>query len=307
MVICSPPIYHAEQAISALEEDIHVLSEVPAAYTLEECKELVKAARESKGKYMMAENYCFFAFIQTWKAIIRAGLLGRITYAEAEYIHDIRELLRWHFRRDGPSHWRLNYPFIQYCTHALGPILYLLEGDYCVSVSALDTGPSVLKEEMGRELPDAAMALFKTAKGVVIKYLVDLVTKRISPPYTWYCVNGTKGYLESERSRWDKPKANLEDIPNLHDYMILPIDRYYPRDEAVAVYEGYESSSLKEKAIGWGGEWRMLNSFLEALRRDTKPPIDVYEAMDYTVPGIIARESAERGGVRLEIPNLRRL
>src|SRR5690625_4430427 len=59
VVIASPMQFHAEQAIKALDQDIHVLSEVTAAVTLEESRKLLEAAKRSKAKYMLAENYCF--------------------------------------------------------------------------------------------------------------------------------------------------------------------------------------------------------------------------------------------------------
>jgi hypothetical protein len=51
---------------------------------------------------------------------------------------------------------------------------------------------------------------------------------------------------------------------------------------------------------------RMLNSFANALIQGKRPPIDVYRAIEYTLPGIIAAKSAELGGTPLSIPNLRR-
>lgn len=36
-----------------------------------------------------------------------------------------------------------------------------------------------------------------------------------------------------------------------------------------------------------------------------KPPIDAYRGLDYTVPGIVARQSAEQGGVLLPVPDFR--
>ena len=56
VVIGTPMPYHAPQAIQALERNIHVLSEVTAAVSLDECQALVKAAKASKAVYMMAEN-----------------------------------------------------------------------------------------------------------------------------------------------------------------------------------------------------------------------------------------------------------
>ena len=46
----------------------------------------------------------------------------------------------------------------------------------------------------------------------------------------------------------------------------------------------------------------MTRDFLDALAGKQAPPIDVVRAMDYTVPGIIAHQAAERGGVWLDIP-----
>ena len=45
VVIGTPMQFHAPQAIMALERGIHVLSEVTAAVSLDECRDLVRAAR----------------------------------------------------------------------------------------------------------------------------------------------------------------------------------------------------------------------------------------------------------------------
>jgi len=57
VIVATPMPLHAPQSIAALRHDIHVLSEVPAAVSVEECKQLVNAVRESNAVYMMAENY----------------------------------------------------------------------------------------------------------------------------------------------------------------------------------------------------------------------------------------------------------
>ena len=57
VVIGTPMQFHASQAIAALDRDIHVLSEVTAATSVNECRALVAAATRSKAQYMMAENY----------------------------------------------------------------------------------------------------------------------------------------------------------------------------------------------------------------------------------------------------------
>ena len=55
IVGATPVENHVEQA-AALSRNRHVLSEVPAAANLQDCRSLLRAVRNSKGKYMMAEN-----------------------------------------------------------------------------------------------------------------------------------------------------------------------------------------------------------------------------------------------------------
>ena len=59
VVIGTPMPFHAPQAIMALSQNIHVLSEVTAAVSVPECEDLVRAATSSQAIYMMAENYTY--------------------------------------------------------------------------------------------------------------------------------------------------------------------------------------------------------------------------------------------------------
>ena len=49
----------------------------------------------------------------------------------------------------------------------------------------------------------------------------------------------------------------------------------------------------------------MVRQFIESIRQDTPPPLDVHRSLDFVLPGIIAHESAMRGGVKLDVPDLR--
>src|SRR5699024_8425795 len=103
VAIASPMQFHAEQAIQALDRDIHVLSEVTAAVTLEESRELLKAVNRSNAKYMLAENYCYIPENICIYNMVRAGLFGDIYYGEGEYLHNVHDL---HYDRDGNETWR---------------------------------------------------------------------------------------------------------------------------------------------------------------------------------------------------------
>src|SRR5205807_1028494 len=45
----------------------------------------------------------------------------------------------------------------------------------------------------------------------------------------------------------------------------------------------------------------LTHEFVRAIVEDRRPAVDVYEAIAYTLPGIVAHESALRGGESLKI------
>ena len=94
VVICTEMPQHADHTIAALEGGKHVLCEVPAAYTLSECEAVIQTVEKTGLKYMLAENCCYSDMHLAWKEQIDAGELGKIIYAEAEYIHDCRGMMR---------------------------------------------------------------------------------------------------------------------------------------------------------------------------------------------------------------------
>ena len=94
LVVLGTPIpYHEAQVCAALERDINVLCEVTAANSIEGCRHIYEATQKSKGKYMMAENCNYMHFVLEWKDYVDKGYLGHIHYAEAEYVHEIRNLV----------------------------------------------------------------------------------------------------------------------------------------------------------------------------------------------------------------------
>ena len=126
VILGTPMPFHVPQAIAALERGIHVLSEVPAGVSLEECHDLVVACRQSEALYMMAENCTYTRPNVLVREMVRQGLFGTPYYAEGEYLHELKELneiTRW--RRK----WQTGTNGISYGTHSLGPILQWMSGD----------------------------------------------------------------------------------------------------------------------------------------------------------------------------------
>jgi hypothetical protein len=59
---------------------------------------------------------------------------------------------------------------------------------------------------------------------------------------------------------------------------------------------------LRHNSGHQGSHTFLVHEFISALVEDRQPAIDVCEALAYTVPGIVAHQSALRGGETLKIP-----
>lgn len=99
--IVTPNNLHAEIAIAAAKAGKHVFCEKPLALTLEESKEMLKAAEENNVLHVINHNYRFTPAMQWAKKIIDEGKLGKIYHVRAKYLQD------WLMDPDSPMVWRL--------------------------------------------------------------------------------------------------------------------------------------------------------------------------------------------------------
>jgi predicted dehydrogenase len=287
IVVATPIPLHAEHVTRALDSGRHVLSEVTAADTLEGCERIVSAVKRTGRIYMMAENACYFYFIREWKRWIEQGRLGTLFYAEAEYIHELHDLIR--DPKTGKTFWRVDRPPIHYISHSLGPLLYLME-DRVVKVTCADAGYGMLPD-LGRGCLNMEVALFKTERGRVIKILRSQVAYR-EPRMHYYSLYGTKGYLENGRGR--EPRGMLfaaDEMGKEEGHRVIECPISEPGAPADRLRGGHGTT-----------EYFLIRDFVNALDQGAKPPIDVVRAMDFTVPGIIADESAKKDGLWLDVP-----
>ena len=286
-----------QHACQALEAGVHVLSEVPGAYTEREWVCLRETVLRTGKAYMLAENSAFLDFLRYWRKWILEGRFGQISIGEAEYLHYLPSTLqvpdgRWmspsQARAEGIDEvvpvWRADQPPIQYLTHDLGPLLEVLD-DSVVSVSC-QSAPWRCPEAPLRA--DGQIALFRTRNGNLLKVMVTLNTRR--PEEHRYRLFGTEGSAEwfsyemfcKRFSRGDETKEGWE---------VLPIGRAAAEDDT---------------STGHGGvDLKVARSFAQALLEGRPMPIDIERAIEYSLPGIVANRSAELGGAPLAIPVLR--
>ncbi len=137
VVIATPMNLHVPQSVAALRRGLHVLCEVTAAVSIDECRELVAVCKESPAVYMMAENLNYSRQVVAVREFVRRGAFGTPYYAEGGFISDAKELAEltpWRRR------WQLGVNGNPYITHNLGPMLQWLPGDRIESLCCAGAG-----------------------------------------------------------------------------------------------------------------------------------------------------------------------
>lgn len=303
VVIGTPMPLHVPQSIMALRRNIHVLCEVPAGVSIEECRQLVQAASASRVVYMMAENYTYMKPNVLVRELARQGLFGQMYYAEGEYLHELKvknEQTPW--RRT----WQTGIEGNTYPTHSLGPILQWMSGDRVVRVACEGTGHHYTDPRGKAYHSESPVMLAKTARGALIKIRIDMISDR-PHAMTNYQLQGTDGAYESSRGgpgerdkiwlrrlskepRW----FDLWSVASLDEFAqtYLPESWRNPPPEALRAGHG-------------GGDYFEVLDFINAIRGVAPCPIGIHEAMDMTLPGLASQQSILEGGRWVNVPDSR--
>jgi predicted dehydrogenase len=292
VVVASPMPLHVPHAVAALRAGKHVLSEVTAATSLEQCWELLEAVQSTGRKYMLAENYCY---IRPWSLVlemVRAGVFGEVYYGEADQIQEFKGGFP---HPDTGYNWRTAELALrqghQYITHNLGP-LYQAVGERLQTVVCLGSGQHHLD---WARADDTCVVLGQTVGGKLLRIRLDFFSDR---PNNFTCqgLQGTGACYEGPRSLQEEHKIYVEGMTPRGTWQSLwDFAEYLPeawrRLPAEAVNDGYD-----------GGTPLMLEDFARCIVEDTRPPIDVVDALNMTAPGLLSEVSRERGGAPVEVP-----
>ena len=115
----------------------------------------------------------------------------------------------------------------------------------------------------------------------------------------WYSVYGSKGRAETARE-----DADLDNVSMLY----VNADEYsgeYPKDKKPIAYKPFIDEKANDFGHSGSDYYTMLN-FVKKINGDKDADvIDVYEALDMFLPGLMAYRSILDGSSPVKIPNLR--
>jgi predicted dehydrogenase len=322
---------HVPVCLAAMKNGKHAATEIPAAYTLEECWQLVEASERTGLHLCMMENVNYMPDELVIYNMVRRGLLGELIHGEGGYLHDTRQLKMNDF---GDGLWLGDHHATRngnlYPCHGFGPLAWYMNInrgdclDYLVSMSSKARGldlyaaehlpPGHPKRERKYINGDVNTCLIRTKNGVTITLTHNTDSPR---PYSRInLVQGTRGIV----SGWPQMAVSLEG------------DDPHPAWESGDKYRVEHASALRAHAkqvhaklpgigkdfgpILEGAVWHYApdpdvrhGDFLEdlrlveALRHGVAPDYDVYDAATWSSIAVLSERSVADRGRPVDVPD----
>ncbi|WP_026541384.1 Gfo/Idh/MocA family protein [Paenarthrobacter nicotinovorans] len=315
---------HGPLVERALRAGKHVYSAVPMAISEEEIARIIEAVRETKLVYAMGETSYYNPATVFARQQHAAGKFGRIFYTEGDYVHDMDLGFYEAYQYSGGERWKetASYPPMLYPTHAIGGVLGAVPG-HAVSVSCIGVkdqrGDGVFDKDVSMFANDFsnATALFEMNDGGAMR---TNEMRRVGYPShireSRFRFFGTEASFEqlATTTVW-QDKSTVEDVSEqVETKPTMSLDDPSLADVAPELRDAFisglapvhDQSRLPQEFLGApngheGSHQFLVDDFVTAVNNRSLPPVNAWVAARFTLPGIIAHESALRGGERLPI------
>ncbi|NND33221.1 MAG: Gfo/Idh/MocA family oxidoreductase [Saprospiraceae bacterium] len=299
--IFTPAPDHATHVIQSLEAGKHVLCAVPAALTIDECSAILEKVNATGLTYMMAETSTYRQETITAKKMFSEGKFGTIFHSAAQYYHPGLEVL--YFETDGSRTWRHGFPPMLYPTHTTA-FLIAVTGERLTHVNAIGWGDQdpILKDNIYNNPFWNTTGFFQTDQGH--SFVGEVCWKGA-------LLHGERGSWYGDKMSFHMPQKGIEThwVHFTHKHS-KDDGGFSVANPEMKIYdqESWWKEDLLPEALrhdsGHGGSHTFItHEFVDAIINDRAPEIDIYEALAYTAPGIVAHQSALEGGEYMSIPN----
>jgi predicted dehydrogenase len=294
--INTPIQSHAEQSIKALRAGKHVACTVPMATTVEECRQIVEAVEETGLTYMMMETVVYSREFLFVKEMYEKGELGKIQFLRASHQ---QEMAGW------PGYWE-GLPPMHYATHCVGPVLALskAEAEYvsCLGSGRIDENliPKYgspfaietchIKFKNSDLAAEVTRSLFNTAR----QYRESFDVYGSKKSFEWTQIEHEDSVIHTGET---PERVKIPDFAHLLPEEIQSFT-------TAGVYDSDENKHLSFiQGAGHGGSHpHLVNEFLKALIQERQPYPNATQSANITCVGILAHESAMKGGEIIKLP-----
>ncbi len=304
VIIATPMQCHVPQTIAALEAGKHVMSEVTAGVSMDELFWLCECVEKYNKIYMYAENYIYTPQVQLVKSMVARGMFGETYYAEGSYLHNISNILVYpNGKTSWRSYWQCGKRGNFYPTHSIGPVMQWFPGERITEISTFSPG---VYNTLGLKQDSGTTTMCRTDKGKLIQIRTDCLSPR---PHSMdlYQLQGTEGIFQSAvygkgNLAGDVDRVSLTTRKTAKGEMdwtpLTEFNEYLP--------DKYKNATPEQLGAGHGGgDFFIVEDFIEAIRKNEQPELNVYKACEWTAVGLLSALSVTNGSRTLEVPHFR--
>lgn len=315
---------HGPQAVQALNAGKHVYSAVPSAISIPEITDLVRAVEKTGQVYMIGETSYYYPCAIYCRKRHKKGDFGHIVYGESEYYHDYihgcYDVAKWRFGEDWEKYFGI--PPMFYPTHSTSMIVSVT-GAHVTHVSGMgfvDRHPDNLfaREDNVWKNPFSNETMLCRMSDGSMSRISEF--RRIGHPGTvGMRLYGTEASYEEQvgSKMWvTKDRAACVDIAEELACKRIPAAEVSGNMAKVTAEDGthhdvsdvHDVERLPVEFLGLpnahnGSHQFLVHDFITACVSNTTPPNNIWDAARYLVPGLIAHESALKGGVLMDVPD----
>ena len=323
VAIFTPRWTHAQIALEAIQNGRHVYTAVPMGITQEEVSQLVEASSKTKLTYFMAETSFYYPAVVFSRKKFAEGQMGKFVYGEGEYLHDMSHGFSDAYAANGGDDWKstASFPPMLYSTHSVSTILSVT-GAQATSVTCIglkdtagdgifDSNVSMWKNDQSNQI-----ALFETSDGGVMR-IAELRRVGTAPLESTVRMSifGTEGSFEQQvgyaswatKNSFDIITDEIGTFSDVENPYSLKPDYIPPNLWDGGFARVHDRSQLPKEFVGLsnghgGSHQFMVDDFVMDAVGERKAPMNVIDAARFTIPGVLAHQSAQMAGQKLQIP-----
>lgn len=324
---------HGPMVIKALEAGKNVYSAVPIACEIDEIGEIIETVKKTGKVYMMGETCYYYPCAIYCRQKYKEGGFGQFVYGESQYYHDISEMYA-DFKHSADDDWRkpAGIPPMFYPTHSISMILSALPGEHIKKVSCFGyedhnadniygNGKNYWDNPFSNET-----ALFSLSGGGVMR-VNEFRRVGINKPSSYitafygdegsYECSVTQHTFQRGHSAPDGPRIEyLDELINTYRYIedkhagtmdmtkdpcsVRYIEGFSPIQDLSRLPEPFREKNIHAH---YNSHPFLVDDFVRAVKADKLPPNNAWDAARYMVPGLVAHESALKGGITMVVPD----
>lgn len=334
---------HGEQIIKALNAGKHVMCAVPMGITLDEIREIVRLVEEKDLIFMMFETCYYWPCAVWAREKFKTGAFGEFVYGAAQYYHTIQDMFGSFNTGFNSDWKRIaGVPPMYYATHSIG-MLFSAINDHATKVSCFGFKDTQSPDIYGKGVNEwdnpfsNETAIFTMSKGGYARINEFRRIGNVRPTSYISGIYGSDGVYENSGGRhgFSSNGTDPDERPTskyIYEDVSKEINTIYSADEGASIEDinldyryhcGFspihnykrlpkELIALNERGLknedfeltGHNGSHLLLvDDFVRACITGKQPFLNAWECARYTIPGIIAHESAMQGGISLDIPD----